>query len=90
MVSIVSMVSAIGTLIVDTVATGYFQRTDAKRKAAAIADEPDDLQTSDEHSHGPRPWHALQNKADKKNATKIVVFIFLIDFALRVLVRGGA
>uniref|UniRef100_A0A0E0L3Q0 Zinc transporter n=1 Tax=Oryza punctata TaxID=4537 RepID=A0A0E0L3Q0_ORYPU len=48
----VAMVSAIGTLIVDTVATGYFQRTDAKRKAAAVADEPDDLEASDEHSHG--------------------------------------
>ncbi|EEE64061.1 hypothetical protein OsJ_18891 [Oryza sativa Japonica Group] len=49
----VAMVSAIGTLIVDTVATGYFHRTDAKRKAAAVADEPaDDLEASDEHSHG--------------------------------------
>ncbi|XP_006654534.1 zinc transporter 5 [Oryza brachyantha] len=48
-----AMVSAIGTLIVDTVATGYFHRTDAKRKAAAIADEPtgNDLEATDEHSH---------------------------------------
>ncbi|KAF0927730.1 hypothetical protein E2562_035979 [Oryza meyeriana var. granulata] len=53
----IAMVSAIGTLIVDTVATGYFHRTDAKRKAAAVADEPrtttgEDLEASDEHSHG--------------------------------------
>ncbi|KQK05793.1 zinc transporter 5 [Brachypodium distachyon] len=35
----VAMLAAIGTLIVDTVATGYFRRTNAKR-AAAVTDEP--------------------------------------------------
>ncbi|KAG8068344.1 hypothetical protein GUJ93_ZPchr0005g14847 [Zizania palustris] len=51
----VAMVSAIGTLVVDTVATGYFHRTDAKRKATTVVDEPTpptvDLEASDDHSH---------------------------------------
>uniref|UniRef100_A0A0E0A0J1 Zinc transporter n=1 Tax=Oryza glumipatula TaxID=40148 RepID=A0A0E0A0J1_9ORYZ len=60
----VAMVSAIGTLIVDTVATGYFHRTDAKRKAAAVADEPaDDLEASDEHSHGHAPGMSVMSVA---------------------------
>ncbi|KAL5231109.1 hypothetical protein ABZP36_029885 [Zizania latifolia] len=51
-----AMLSAIGTLVVDTVATGYFRRTDAMRKAASVVDEPTppaavDLEASDEHSH---------------------------------------
>ncbi|KAG8085903.1 hypothetical protein GUJ93_ZPchr0010g9402 [Zizania palustris] len=50
-----AMLSAIGTLVVDTVATGYLRRTDAKRKAASVVDEPTppavDLESSDEHSH---------------------------------------
>ncbi|CAM0955030.1 unnamed protein product [Alopecurus aequalis] len=51
---LVAMLAAIATLIVDTVATGYFHRTNAKR-AAAVTDEqtPGDLETSDEHNgHG--------------------------------------
>ena len=37
--STVAMLAAIATLVVDTVATGYFRRTVA-RKAAAVVDEP--------------------------------------------------
>lgn len=36
---LVAMLAAVATLIVDTVATGYFHRTNAKR-AAAVTDEP--------------------------------------------------
>ncbi|KAL6610365.1 hypothetical protein ACP70R_040334 [Stipagrostis hirtigluma subsp. patula] len=56
----VAMLAAIATLVVDTVATGYFRRTVA-RKAAAVVDEPppepghhcdgDDLEAPDGH-HG--------------------------------------
>jgi zinc transporter 1/2/3 len=35
----VAMLAAIATLVVDTIATGYFRRTVA-RKAAAVVDEP--------------------------------------------------
>lgn len=54
---LVAMLAAIGTLIVDTVATGYFHRANAK-KAAAVIDEPTtpdhwagDLEAPDGH-HG--------------------------------------
>lgn len=36
---LIAMLAAVATLIVDTVATGYFHRTNAKR-AAAVTDEP--------------------------------------------------
>ncbi|KAM0863017.1 hypothetical protein ACQ4PT_044886 [Festuca glaucescens] len=50
---LVAMLAAIATLIVDTVATGYFHRTNAKR-AAAVTDEPTpgDLETSSDDHHG--------------------------------------
>uniref|UniRef100_A0ACD5TGA4 Uncharacterized protein n=1 Tax=Avena sativa TaxID=4498 RepID=A0ACD5TGA4_AVESA len=56
---LVAMLAAIATLIVDTVATGYFHRTNARR-AAAVTDEPPpaDLETSDEH-HGHGHAHGL-------------------------------
>jgi zinc transporter 1/2/3 len=49
---LVAMLAAIATLIVDTVATGYFHRTNAKR-AAAVTDEPTpgDLETDEHHGH---------------------------------------
>ncbi|TKW26776.1 hypothetical protein SEVIR_3G213300v4 [Setaria viridis] len=55
----VAMLAAIATLVVDTVATGYFRRTVA-RKAAAVVDEPpepghcegDLEEASDGHAHG--------------------------------------
>uniref|UniRef100_A0A452ZC28 Uncharacterized protein n=1 Tax=Aegilops tauschii subsp. strangulata TaxID=200361 RepID=A0A452ZC28_AEGTS len=51
---LVAMLAAVATLIVDTVATGYFHRTNAKR-AAAVTDEPahDDPESApDGHAHG--------------------------------------
>uniref|UniRef100_A0ACD5U2P3 Uncharacterized protein n=1 Tax=Avena sativa TaxID=4498 RepID=A0ACD5U2P3_AVESA len=56
---LVAMLAAIATLIVDTVATGYFHRTNARR-AAAVTDDPApaDLETSDEH-HGHGHAHGL-------------------------------
>jgi zinc transporter 1/2/3 len=49
---LVAMLAAIATLMVDTVATGYFHRTNAKR-AAAVTDEPTpgDLETDEHHGH---------------------------------------
>ncbi|KAM0888207.1 hypothetical protein ACQ4PT_028538 [Festuca glaucescens] len=56
---LVAMLAAIATLIVDTIATGYFHRTNAKR-AAAVTDEPTpgDLETFDEH-HGHAHAHGM-------------------------------
>ncbi|GJN14691.1 hypothetical protein PR202_gb01546 [Eleusine coracana subsp. coracana] len=36
----VAMLAAIGTLVVDTLATGYFRRTVARKAAAVVVDEP--------------------------------------------------
>jgi zinc transporter 1/2/3 len=55
----VAMLAAIATLVVDTVATGYFRRTIA-RKAAAVVDEPapepghceGDLEVASDGHHG--------------------------------------
>lgn len=56
---LVAMLAAVATLIVDTVATGYFHRTNAKR-AAAVTDEPapddrtasGDLESASDGHHG--------------------------------------
>lgn len=39
----VAMLAAIATLMVDTVATGYFRRTVARKAATAVVDEPPEL-----------------------------------------------
>ncbi|XP_037472531.1 zinc transporter 5-like [Triticum dicoccoides] len=50
---LVAMLAAVATLIVDTVATGYFHRTNAKR-AAAVTDEPahDEPESAPDGHHG--------------------------------------
>ncbi|XP_044979531.1 zinc transporter 9-like [Hordeum vulgare subsp. vulgare] len=51
---LVTMLGAIATLVVDTIATGYFQREHAKNSSAAIGnlDPADSEQAHGGHSHG--------------------------------------
>ncbi|CAM0955031.1 unnamed protein product [Alopecurus aequalis] len=50
----VAMLAAIATLVVDTIATGYFQRAAHARKASAAVGVDDDVEATppDHHAHG--------------------------------------
>nr|CAB3461201.1 unnamed protein product [Digitaria exilis] len=48
---LIAMLAAIATLVVDTVATGYFQRAHNAKTAAAIGDDVDVESSADDHAH---------------------------------------
>ncbi|KAI5019021.1 hypothetical protein ZWY2020_043909 [Hordeum vulgare] len=76
---LVAMLAAIATLIVDTVATGYFHRTNAKR-AAAVTDEPapddrparGDLESASDGHHGHAHGHGISVLAGPPDGDELV------------------